>query len=422
MDPAMDSAERNARGRRVPACLVLGMLAAAGCSNLHGTNQLPPPMLGTMRPEVMDPYLAHHNASGRHPGESAVPNEALVDATPTPASLGPDPTVRGLEPAVPQGELVGLGRPVSLPTPSNPAPEALASNDSGTSLRSTGLPPLAPPGRAPSPVDLGPATEASRTPALAAAPRDPAPSATKPTAPADSAETVVKNARRKLDAMKTYQVALHRQERVGGVLLPEEDVVLSVRRSPKAVRLEWPNGSSKGREVIYSASENGGLMHVNMPNAVVPIPRLSLPPDSPLVMKNSRHPITEAGFDNIVANLEGGLAVTTGPNRLVYAGIETPKEFGKPCHKLTRVGPKGERWVVYLDQSTGLPAIVEEKTPAGELQERYVFRDVKPNLPDLAVASAFDVNQRWGSGGFLSRLARAGAAADSGPPAAGVTR
>ena len=42
--------------------------------------------------------------------------------------------------------------------------------------------------------------------------------------------------------------------------------------------LEWPNGPHKRREVLYSASENGGLMHVNMADSLLPVPRLSLPP------------------------------------------------------------------------------------------------------------------------------------------------
>ncbi len=39
---------------------------------------------------------------------------------------------------------------------------------------------------------------------------------------------------------------MQRRERVGGSVLPEEEILLSIRRKPKAVRLEWMNGSSKG--------------------------------------------------------------------------------------------------------------------------------------------------------------------------------
>ena len=52
--------------------------------------------------------------------------------------------------------------------------------------------------------------------------------------------------RRELASIKTYQVRLTRQERIGESLQPPEDVVLSIRRSPKAVRLEWPDGPHQG--------------------------------------------------------------------------------------------------------------------------------------------------------------------------------
>ena len=94
-----------------------------------------------------------------------------------------------------------------------------------------------------------------------------------------------------------------RVERVGGQLQTEDDVLLSIRRKPKAVRLEWTSGPSKGREVIYSTTLNDRTMYVNMANSPFPMPRMSIAVDSPLAMRNSRHPITEAGFDTILDNL-----------------------------------------------------------------------------------------------------------------------
>ena len=99
-----------------------------------------------------------------------------------------------------------------------------------------------------------------------------------PTTPTTTAESVLAESRARLEGLGNYQVWLNRQERVGNTLGTPEDVVLSIRREPAAVRLEWPNGPHKRREVLYSASENGGLMHVNMADSLLPVPRLSLPP------------------------------------------------------------------------------------------------------------------------------------------------
>ena len=66
-------------------------------------------------------------------------------------------------------------------------------------------------------------------------------------------------------ALKTYQVKISRLERVNGQLQPEEDILLSIRRDPKAVRLEWSSGPSKGREVIYSSTLDPRMIFVHMP-------------------------------------------------------------------------------------------------------------------------------------------------------------
>ena len=232
-----------------------------------------------------------------------------------------------------------------------------------------------------------------------------------------SLESIVADARARLDAMASYQVELNRQERVAGVLLEPEDVLLSIRREPKAVRLEWEDGPHKGREVLYADGEKGGLMHINMADAVVPA-RLTMAPDSPIVLKSSRHPITEAGFDTIIANIENTLAPPntgeTSRGRLTYAGLENPGALERPCHKVVRITPSGETWIVYLDPVSKLPAMVEATDAQGELLERYRFHDVRPNVAELASAGAFDPNQRWGPPkGLLGRLARARSALDS---------
>jgi hypothetical protein len=233
-------------------------------------------------------------------------------------------------------------------------------------------------------------------------------------------QTILAAARARLESMSTYQVSITRVERVGGQLQPEEDAILSIRRNPRAVRLEWPKGPSKGREVIYSAAVNPRIMFVNMANSALPIPRMSIPIDSPMVLRTSRHPITEAGFDTIFDGLEKhGAADAAGirkDGKLLYKGVQRPTGSDLACHLLERINASGETWQVYLDTKSLMPAVAVAFQPrGGELIERYTYRELKPNPTELASADAFDPDKRWGeSKGLLSRLARAAAApADS---------
>ena len=232
------------------------------------------------------------------------------------------------------------------------------------------------------------------------------------TAPEPAAATVatttrvVSEARAALDAMTTYQLSLNRQERVGGELLPAEDLIMSIHRHPKAARLTWAEGPHKGREVLYRSDEPGGLMHVNMADSKIPIPRLALAPDSPLVMKNSRHPITEAGLDPIIASMEE--AVRAGS--LVDLGMVTPTSLDHPLHGILRKTVEGDVWRAYFDPVNHLPALVECQSSHGDLLERYQFQNIQADPPDLGTMAAFDPDSRWGPprGLFGRMTAKAG--------------
>lgn len=323
---------------------------------------------------------------------------------------------------------VTLGRPESVPVlrdaDGRPGPLlASASPTVAGAIDPVPAPhrPVAEPPVEPAPaLAVEPAPEpASEAPALAQV--EPA---AEPSAPAHAADlkTIIDDGRKRLEAMSTYQVSITRVERVGGSVLPEEKALLSIRRNPKAVRLEWPEGSNKGREVIYSAAINDKMMHVNVANSAIPIPRMSLPVDSPLALRNSRHAITEAGFDTIFNNLSKQVDAQGRPTgaegRLTYKGLQQPEGLDHPCHLIQRITPTKEIWRVYLDTDSLMPVVVTAHQADGGLLESYRYDGLKANPTDLAAAEAFDPDKRWGpSQGLFSRIARAAAGATAEPPA-----
>jgi hypothetical protein len=235
----------------------------------------------------------------------------------------------------------------------------------------------------------------------------------KPAPKADSAALLAR-AEAKLDGLKSYQVKMSRRERVGGQLQPEEKILLSIRREPRAVRLEWTEGFNKGREVIYSSRLDPGVIFVHQPAAAVVLPSMKIPVDSPLIMKNSRHSIAEAGFDSLLENVRHSRKSAdqnqSDPGNLVYKGLETPAGVDRPCHHFARHSQRGETWNVYLDPKSMLPRLVVAEDDHGQLLERYDYQAVRENPTELASAGAFEPDERWGkSNGLFSRLARAAA-------------
>ncbi len=228
----------------------------------------------------------------------------------------------------------------------------------------------------------------------------------------EEAKRILTDAVAKLEALKSYQVKMVRRERVGGVVQPEEDIVLSIRRKPRAVRLEWTGGSSKGREVIFSPTLDEKIIYVHQPATAVVVPSLKIAVDSPLVMKNSRHSIADAGFDTILENMRKSKpareAGKSGTARLDYKGLEKTEGLERPCHHFVRHTASEETWDIYLDPRSLLPRLVIAENAQGDLLERYVYSDIRENPNDLASADAFDPGERWGDGkGFFSRIAKA---------------
>jgi hypothetical protein len=212
--------------------------------------------------------------------------------------------------------------------------------------------------------------------------------------------------------LRTYQVQVSRLERVNGLLQPEENIVLSIQRDPKAVRLEWTAGPNQGREVIYAHGLDQRSLFVHQSSSAIPLPTIKVPVDSPMVMKNSRHSIAEAGFDTIIENLRKPLdrPDTKAPRapELVYQGVESAPVLNRPAHRFTRRTPTAETWTIYLDARTMLPCVVTAHDSHGDLIERYIYQDVREDPVELASADAFDPNRRWGDQqGLLSRFARA---------------
>ena len=232
--------------------------------------------------------------------------------------------------------------------------------------------------------------------------------------PANASDAVkihglIVSARTRLSQFTSYQARLKRQERVGANLQPAEEVLLSIRREPIAVRLEWPTGTNKGREVLYSPVETAGKLQIYQPASLMP--RMTLNPESPLVLKNSRHPISEAGFDKLLAKLErtvqesenGSMEIAT----LSYEGAVEVAEVGRLCHRITEVRSNGETWVVCLDTESLMPTQVRGVAADGALLEMYLFTDISFDVPELATPTAFVADARWGKGGLLNRLATA---------------
>ncbi len=102
-----------------------------------------------------------------------------------------------------------------------------------------------------------------------------------------------------------YTATFHKQERLGGVLGPEQIMELKIRHQPFAVYLKYVT-PQKGKEVVFAEGhhENKIIAH-SVGLARLLVPRLAVAPDHPLALAETRHAITEVGLASLTDKLVG---------------------------------------------------------------------------------------------------------------------
>jgi hypothetical protein len=194
---------------------------------------------------------------------------------------------------------------------------------------------------------------------------------------------------KRLGAVASYTAVLRKQERIGGVLGPEQTLAMKIRRYPFAVYLKYLSPQA-GKEVVYAEGhhENKVIAHSGGLARLL-VPRLAVAPDSPLALADSRHSITEAGLANLTARLIGFRHMDLEDTEAVTILDRTTDPDGRPWLRSLHTHPHFNtrrpfaRVEVRYDPATRLPLWIESfDWPAIDdqggllLAERYVYEDL----------------------------------------------
>ena len=165
----------------------------------------------------------------------------------------------------------------------------------------------------------------------------------------------------RLERVEGYTARFRKQERINGVLGPEQVMELKLRQRPFAVYLKYL-GPKAGREVVYADGRHGNkLVAHNGDWTRRLIPRLALNPADPLAMADCRHPITEAGLAHLTARLLATSRVNLGdPGSVTVLDRVTDgdgREWLRSAQVYTRPHPERPfvRVEILYDPASGLP-------------------------------------------------------------------
>jgi hypothetical protein len=209
-----------------------------------------------------------------------------------------------------------------------------------------------------------------------------------------------------MEGVSDYTAVFSKRELLGN-RLTSQTMEMKFRHRPFSVYFKF-RGAEAGREVIFIDGRNRGNLLVHETGVAALAGTITIAPTAPEVMKNTRHPITQAGLYNLVAKVAeqwrsesrfGEVDVKTFPNA---------KLGDLPCIAIQTTHPQPRREFkfhmtrLYLDRDQKLPVRVEQfgwprngsdKPP---LVEEYTYTNVRVNvgLTDL------DFDQRNPAYGF----------------------
>ncbi len=101
-----------------------------------------------------------------------------------------------------------------------------------------------------------------------------------------------------------YTARFVRQEVVQGTQRAREEALLKFQR-PGRMYFRWIAGPAAGREMLFVPGRHDNRVLVRDPGLVSRLVTVSIAPDSPRVLRESRHPVTDTGIGKLIELIAG---------------------------------------------------------------------------------------------------------------------
>jgi len=194
--------------------------------------------------------------------------------------------------------------------------------------------------------------------------------------------------------VESYTARFVRQEAVEATLRPREEVFLKFRQ-PGLIYLRWIAGPPAGREILFVPDRNDSRMLVREPGLLASLATIVMAPDSPRVLEESRHAVTDIGIGRLIALILdnarrasaagelgvrdlGVVTVPDGSGRRVEVVLPRQREKAYYCSRLDLIVATG----------SGLPVRATIYDWDDRMVADYTYLDLKLN-PELT-AKDFD--------------------------------
>lgn len=214
---------------------------------------------------------------------------------------------------------------------------------------------------------------------------------------------LLKEGQERLLKSPSYTALFLKQEKIGNRPLDQlQTIEMKLRHEPFSVYMKWLT-VKEGQEVLFVTGELDDRMLVKKGGMLSRIPSIKLPPDSSLALKESRHPVTDAGILKLTEKLLKYRVIDmTRLDKVKCDFIPGQSIAGRKCYcfDVNYADPETEplyrRSITWIDEELSIPICVKNYTwekaageEADEEEEEIVEEDEEsPEAGDMLADAA----------------------------------
>jgi len=153
-------------------------------------------------------------------------------------------------------------------------------------------------------------------------------------------ENWLRHAESILSRTDSYTAVFHKQELIQANLTDEETIFLKFKK-PFKVYMKWIQEPYKGRESLYVEGCNKNRIKVRE-CGLAGMMAVDLDPGGSLIMRGSRHPVTDSGLENLVKLIRGNLRKGTKTGEADFRVHGEEIVYGQRTYKAEIIFPRNK--------------------------------------------------------------------------------
>ncbi|WP_243439205.1 DUF1571 domain-containing protein [Fundidesulfovibrio soli] len=182
-------------------------------------------------------------------------------------------------------------------------------------------------------------------------------------------------------SLKDFTATFQKQEKVGNKMFRDDHIELKFQK-PFKVYMKW---MGEAKEALYVEGEYNNKVLARC-DGLLGLATWSFSPRSSALMRESRHPITEVGFGFILDVMNKNIPKAHENGDMEIVKMADDQFDGRPATVVEAKFKSNEgrqyytsRIVFHVDKEFLLPVGIACYDDKGELQEEYIYKNLKPN-------------------------------------------